>query len=140
MTRDELIAKCNYHLGAATGAHQLNHHEHYAEHINNLLDLLLSELVGTAPQAPLKPAKHFNPEQVLQEISIAIKHRCISATHRWKIILYHERLTCVPSYTPVPEQITLHEFTERMVNNGFSVIYWNQLKQNVIKLYKELNS
>lgn len=52
MTRDELITKCNYHLGAATGAHKLNHHEHYAKHMSALLDLLIKELVGSAPRTP----------------------------------------------------------------------------------------
>ncbi|GAH34332.1 unnamed protein product, partial [marine sediment metagenome] len=36
-------------------------------------------------------------------------------------------------------QIILHEFTEKMVQKGFSLTYWNHLKAKVTKLYKELN-
>lgn len=80
----------------------------------------------------------MNPEKVLEEIAIAIKHRTISTIHRWNIVYYYGRITCVPTYVNVPEQIILHEFTEKMLNEGFSVVYWNQLKANVIKLYEEL--
>lgn len=137
MTRLELIAKCNIHMGAAHGCILTNQNEHYTQHMQQLLDLLIEELASRPPAARADKPKTFNPEQVLEEISIAIKHRTISHTHRWKIIFYDERLTCVPAYADVPEQIVLHEFTERMVHRGFSTIYWNQLKQNVIKLYKE---
>ncbi|GAH79879.1 unnamed protein product [marine sediment metagenome] len=140
MTRRELIAKCSSHIGAAHGCAETNQHEHYAQHMQQLLDLLIEELVGSPPGAPDGPYKAFNPEQVLEEIAIAIKHRTISDTHRWKIIYYHDRLTCVPTYISTPEQIILHEFTEKMVQKGFSLTYWNHLKANVVKLYKELNS
>ncbi len=138
MNRYELIDKCQFHLGAAQGCANTGNHKHYAEHMQQLLDLLIKELVGSPPSPETPPCKTFNPEQVLEEIAIAIKHRTISHTHRWKIIYYHERLTCVPAYADVPSQIVLHEFTEKMVQDGFSTIYWNQLKQNVVKLYKEL--
>ncbi len=138
MTRDELIAQCNIHLGAAHGCHLTNQHEHYAEHMSALLDLLIEELVGSAPPGPPVPSKTFNPERVLTDIAIAIKHRTISYSHRWNIVYYHTRVTCVPTNVDVPSQIILHEFTDKMANDGFSAIYWNQLKANVIKLYKEL--
>ncbi len=139
MTRDELIAQCNLHLGAANGCALNNQHEHYAEHMQLLLDLLIEELVGSPPEAASRPPGKFNPEVILADIAIAIQHRTISHTHRWKIIHYHDRITCVPAYADVPSQIVLHEFTERMVHRGFTTIYWNQLKTNVIKLYKELH-
>ncbi len=138
MTRDELIAKCYFHTGAAAGASELNHHDQYAEHMSTLLDLLIEELVGSPPAAEPKADKRFNPERVLEEIAIAIKHRTYSSSERWNIVYYHERLTCVPSYINVPPEIILNEFTEQMVQRGLSVIYWNGLKQNVVKLYKEL--
>lgn len=140
MTREELIAKCYFHVGAAAGAQELNHHEDYAKHMSTLLDLLIEELIGPVPGPSADPSKPFNPERVLAEIALAIKYRTISHTHRWKIIFYHERITCVPAYADVPSQIVLHEFTERMTHRGFTTIYWNQLKTNVIKLYKELES
>lgn len=139
MTREDLIANCNMHIGAAYGCAQLNDHTHYAEHMHLLLDLLLEELVGDPPAAPGDPHKPFNPERVLTEIAIAIKHRTISTSLRWKIIYYHTRLTCVPIESDVPEHIVLHTFSESMVNRGFTAIYWNQLKQNVVKFYKELH-
>lgn len=81
----------------------------------------------------------MNPEPILEEVAIAIKHRTISTTHRWYIVYYHERITCVPSYVNVPPEIILHEFTEKMVQQGFSLTYWNQLTTNIIKLYEELH-
>lgn len=81
----------------------------------------------------------MNPEIVLNEIATAIKYRTISTTHRWCIVYYYDRITCVPSNFDAPVEIILGEFTEKMVQKGFSVIYWNQLKANVIKLYKELH-
>ena len=139
MTRQELIAKCSFLIGAADGCARTNQHEQYAEQMQLLLNLLIEELVGSPPKSADQPAGKFNPEQTLEEIAIAIKHRTISHTHRWKIIFYHERITCVPAYADVPSQIVLHEFTERMVHRGFTTTYWNQLKQNVIELYKELH-
>lgn len=139
MNRYELIDKSRSHLGAAEGSANTNDHEHYAEHMQLLLDLLIEELVASPPSAEQPPAKRFNPESILADIAISIAHRPISHTHRWKIIFYHERTCCVPAYADVPSQIVLHEFTERMVHRGFTSIYWNQLKQNVIKLYKELH-
>jgi len=55
MTRYELIVKCESHLGAAEGCNDNNDHEHYAEHMQQLLDLLIEELVGSAPGAPKPP-------------------------------------------------------------------------------------
>lgn len=80
----------------------------------------------------------MNPEPVLDEIGIAIKHRCISTTKRWHIVYYHDRICCVPSYENVPPEIILGEFTEEMVQKGFTYTYWNQIKTNVFKLYEEL--
>jgi len=139
MNRYELIDKCQSHLGAAQDCANTNNHEHYAEHMQLLLDLLIEELVGSPPKPPVPHPPTFNPEQVLEEIAIAIKHRTISHSERWKIIYYRDRITCVPGYTDVPHQIILHEFTERMGQRGFSAIYWNQLKQNVTAFHKELH-
>lgn len=138
MTRQKLITAAARRLGTADGAERTGNLKEYTKQMRLLLDLLIKELVGSAPGKPYPPAKHFNPEQVLEEIAIAIKHRTISHTHRWKIVYYHTRLTCVPIEVEVPERIVLHEFTESMVHQGFSLAYWNHLKQNVIKLYKEL--
>lgn len=49
MNRYELIDKCQAHLGAAQGCANTNDHEHYAKHMAALLDLLMVELVGGAP-------------------------------------------------------------------------------------------
>lgn len=81
----------------------------------------------------------MNPEALLQEVAIAIKHRCISSTGRWYVVYYYTRICCVPSHENVPPEIILGEFTEKMVQDGFTVVYWNQLKTNITKLYKELN-
>lgn len=91
----------------------------------------------TSPQ-PSRKDQAMNPEKVLEEVAIAIKHRCISNTHRWYCVYYYGRICCVPSHVNVPPEIILCEFTENMVQKGFSVIQWNQCKQNIIKLYKEL--
>jgi len=139
MTRDELITKCTQHLGTAQGAHELNHHDRYAQEMSALLDLLIEELVGGAPAARTAPSKTFNPEHVLNDIAIAIKHRCVSNSATWYIIYYHCRICCVPANVKVPPEVILHTFTEAMVQEGFSIVYWNQLKANVTKLYKELN-
>lgn len=139
MTRDELLSKCAMNLGAASGCHLNNQHEHYAKHMSALLDLLLEELIGSATIVHTKNARPFNPEEVLADIALAIKHRCYSKTGRWCIIFFHERICCVPTYENVPTEIILGEFTERMVLEGFTVVYWNQLKTNVIKLYRELH-
>lgn len=140
MNHYSLIDQARETLNGAESALNNEQLETFAEQMQLLLDLLIEELVGSAPRPTATPSKTFNPEVVLNEIAIAIKHRTISHTHRWKIIYYHTRLTCVPIEANVPDKIVLHEFTENMVNNGFSVTYWNQLKQNVIKLYKELKS
>ncbi len=140
MTRHELITAARRRLDAANDATCDDDHEHYAQHMSALLDLLIEELVGSAPGAQAGPAKRFNPEQVLEDIAIAIKHRTLSCTQRWKIIYYYTRITCVPIEVDVPDKIVLHEFTNKMLEKGFSVTYWNQLKANVIKLYKELES
>ncbi len=80
----------------------------------------------------------MNPEQTLTEVATAIKHRTISATERWHIVYYHTRICCVPSYENVPPEIILGEFTEKMVQGGFTIHEWDQLKTNVTKLYEEL--
>jgi len=139
MTKREVIKTALIGLAAADNALNDNDHIRFAGQMHLILDLLLKELVGSAPGPTVGPAKNFNPEQILTEIAIAIKHRTISDSNRWKIIYYYKRITCVPSCAYVPPQIVLHEFTEKMVHRGFTTIYWNQLKQNVIKLYKELH-
>lgn len=81
----------------------------------------------------------MNSEQLLKEVATAIKHRCISTTHRWHVICYAQRICCVPTYENVPPEIILTEFTENMAQEGFSIHQWNQLKTKLIKLYKELH-
>ncbi|GAH90107.1 unnamed protein product [marine sediment metagenome] len=80
----------------------------------------------------------MNPEKVLEEIAIAIKHRCPSTTLRWYIIWYYGRISCVPSNFDTPVKFVLGEFTERMVEEGFTVVYWNQLKTNITQFHKEI--
>lgn len=136
----KLIRAGREHLYNAKVNLDAGNHEQYCRHMQLCLDLLIEELVGGPPAAQATPSEPFNPEKVLDEIANAIKHRTISTTQRWKIIYYHTRLTCVPTTFDVPNKIVLHEFTENMVNKGFSVTYWNQLKTNVIKLHEELVS
>lgn len=52
MNRQDLITQCNFHLGAATACATLNDHEHYAEHMQRLLVLLVQEVPITAPETP----------------------------------------------------------------------------------------
>lgn len=64
MTRDELIAQCNIHLGAAHGCHLMNDHEHYAEHMSRLRELLNDQPeleAGGATETPL-PERTKNHE------------------------------------------------------------------------------
>ncbi len=140
MNKYELIDTARGGLNSAERAINAEDHTDYTKHMSTVLDLLLEELIGGPPAAQTTPSESFSPEKVLTEIANAIKHRTISTTHRWKIIYYHTRLTCVPTTFDVPDKIVLHEFTENMVNKGFSVTYWNQLKTNVIKLHEELKS
>lgn len=81
----------------------------------------------------------MNPESALLEVATAIKHRCISTTHRWHLVYYHDRICCVPSYEDVPPEIILGEFTEIMVQRGFTVREWFDIKTNITKLYEELH-
>ncbi len=139
MTEHEIIKAGREHLYNAGVNLNAGNHKQYCKHMSACLDLLIEELVGPPPKLPDSQTKNFNPEIILNEIAIAIKHRTISDTHRWKIIYYYDRITCVPTYVSTPEQIILHEFTDKMAKDGFSTIYWNQCKTNVIKLYKELH-
>ncbi len=81
----------------------------------------------------------MNPELQLNEVATAIKHRCISTTERWHIVYYHNRITCVPSYENVPPEIILAEFTEIMVERGFTVHEWHDIRNKIAWFYKELN-
>ena len=81
----------------------------------------------------------MNPEQLLDEVAAAIKHRTISTTHRWSVVYYYERITCIPSYTIVPPEIIIGEFTDEMARNGFTVQQWSDIKNRVILFYKELH-
>lgn len=81
----------------------------------------------------------MNPEKLLEEVANAIKHRCISTTHRWSVVYYHNRICCVPSYENFPPEIFIAEFNEQMVQDGFTTLQWETLKQNIIEIYKELH-
>lgn len=81
----------------------------------------------------------MNPEQLLEEAATAIKHRGKSTTERWHLIYYRDRLCCVPTYENVPPEIILMEFTEIMVQRGFTITEWNNLQTRMIEFYKELN-
>lgn len=138
MNEYELIDTVRQWLDAAETSRNNDQLEGYAKQMQLVLDLLLKELVDLPPKSADRPAGKFNPERVLEAIATAIKHRTISTTHRWYIVYYHTRLTCVPSYVNVPPEIILHEFTNKMIDKGFSIAYWNHLKAKVIELYKEL--
>ncbi len=81
----------------------------------------------------------MNPEQLLDEVAAAIKHRCTSTSHRWHIIYYYDRIICVPSFQNVPREVILGMFTEQQVKTGFTTEQWADLKTNAVKLYKELH-
>jgi len=81
----------------------------------------------------------MNPEVLLNEVALAIAHRCISTTERWHLIYYHNRICCAPSYEGVPPEIILISFTEEMAQGGFKTGQWNLLKTRIAKLCKELN-
>lgn len=81
----------------------------------------------------------MNPEQLLKEVATAIKHRTISNTHRWHIVYYYNRITCVPSNINVPPEVVFFYFTEQMVDRGFTPEEWNTLKAKVTEFYKELH-
>lgn len=81
----------------------------------------------------------MNPEQLLEEVATAIKHRTISTTFKWYIVFYYDRITCVPTYVNVPVEIIIHTFTEKMVQDGFTPQQWQQLKTKATEFYKELH-
>lgn len=81
----------------------------------------------------------MNPFEALEEVATAIKHRTVSTTHRWYIVYYYDRITCVPSYKEVPVEIIIGYFTETMVQRGFTVHEWFDIRTNITKLYKELH-
>ncbi len=81
----------------------------------------------------------MNPEQLLVEVAIAIRYRCISTTHRWHVIYYQDRITCVPSYENVPTEIILTVFTEHQIKAGFTDKHWDDIKTKVTEFYKELH-
>ncbi len=81
----------------------------------------------------------MNPELQFNEVATAIKHRCISTTEGWHVIYYRDRICCVPSYEDVPPEIILTVFTEHQVQTGFTTQHLNNLKTNIVKLYKELH-
>lgn len=81
----------------------------------------------------------MNPEPILLEVATAIKHRCISTTHRWLVIYYYDRICCVPSYENVPSEIVLCEFTEKDVQSGFELKLWTELSKRIVDIYKELH-
>lgn len=81
----------------------------------------------------------MNPEQLLEEVATAIKHRGISTTERWHIVYYHDRVCCVPSYENVPPEIIIAEFTDQMVTDGFTVHQWHDIRLKITWFYKELH-
>lgn len=139
MTERDLIKKVLVGLGAADRALNDNNHIMYAEQMSACLDLLTRELANSNPDTKIEPVEYFNPEQALDQVAASIKHRTISKTHRWKIVYYYTRICCVPYSEDIPPQIIIGEFTQQMVDTGFTLVYWNQIKTNIIKLQKELS-
>lgn len=81
----------------------------------------------------------MNPEELLKEVTTAIKHRTISTTFKWHIVYYYNRITCVPTNVNVPDEIILDEFNEQMAQDGFSANQWAHLKTRIVEIYKELH-
>lgn len=81
----------------------------------------------------------MNPEQLLEEIATAIKHRTISTTFKWHVVYYHYRVTCVPTYVNVPPEIILCEFSEKDVQQGLKKKSWTELSRRIVEIYKELH-
>ncbi|MBA7668458.1 hypothetical protein ES703_76570 [subsurface metagenome] len=80
----------------------------------------------------------MNPEQIIEDIETAIKHRCVSNSATWYIIFYHDRICCVPPSAQVPPEIILGQFTEGQASNGFTTTDWNGLKEYAVRFFKEL--
>lgn len=81
----------------------------------------------------------MNPELILADIAIAIKHRTISTTHKWHIVFFEQRICCVPAYWAVPDNTILGTFSEQQTIDGFTVHEWENLKTRFIEISKELN-
>lgn len=82
----------------------------------------------------------MNPELVLTDIATAIKHRTISDTFMWHIVFYHDRITCIPTYIDVPDEIILGTLSEQQALDGLPTLEWENLKTRVTKIYKELKA
>ncbi|GAH90283.1 unnamed protein product [marine sediment metagenome] len=80
----------------------------------------------------------MNPEQIIEDIEAAIKHRTITNTNRWYIIFYHNRICCVPTNASIPPEIILGQFTEAQAKNGFTTTDWNGIKEYAVHFFKEL--
>lgn len=81
----------------------------------------------------------MNPEQLLDEVATAIKHRTISTTFKWYIVYYYDRITCVPTNVNVPPEIIISEFSEPQVQKGFTTHEWHDIKTQLTEFYKELH-
>ena len=87
----------------------------------------------------VRKEQNMNPEQLLDEVATAIKHRTISTTFKWNIVYYYDRITCVPTNVNVPPEIIFGEFDEETVQAGFTATQWALLKVGITKFYKELH-
>ncbi len=80
----------------------------------------------------------MNPENVIEEVTAAIKHRTISNTLCWYIIFYHNRICCVPSNVSVPPEIILGYFTEDQAQAGFTTRDRDGINEYATHFFKEL--
>ncbi|GAH33206.1 unnamed protein product [marine sediment metagenome] len=80
----------------------------------------------------------MNPEQIIEDIDAAVKHRCVSNSATWYIIYYHDRICCVPSNAKVPPEIILGQFTEDQAQAGFTTRERDGINEYAVHFFKEL--
>jgi len=76
--------------------------------------------------------------EIIEMVTSAIKHRCVSNSATWYIIYYHRRICCVPTSVKVPPEIILGQFTEDQAENEFTPTDWDGLKEYAVHFFKEL--
>ncbi|MBA7698174.1 hypothetical protein ES703_106849 [subsurface metagenome] len=80
----------------------------------------------------------MTPEFIIERLTRAIQHRCVSNSATWYIIYYHNRICCVPTNAKVPPEIILGQFTEDQAHAGFTTKARDGINEYAIHFFKEL--
>lgn len=79
----------------------------------------------------------MNPETLLNQAAEAIEKRPITCGRHYHIAIVDEKIVCVSSAQPIPQNRIIATFNGEEIEKGLTTKQWDELSRDIITFYEK---